>query len=818
MKQNHPSEHRTPDPRKSYLLQVSQPLPQNPLSSTPEAQSIEPVTGIEDEEVKQKGVPEGVPEPDQAESDPVGEIEPADEKQQAVRRTIHRILAQGSLRSDWESSEYSQLSDGTEEAQVSSSPPPVKPASPVSEKPSVLLPGILLEDSETDAEPLQAQESDTLEEVLDRPYLPLNHSDALNLLGPLAISNPELARNIDQLFQQVEARQTEEESAYRKQVSLYRETVRHELRTIAGEAQSPKPVHRIPSEREPLPFVQVNRVQPNPPVEAAPKEQTDLQAEGQSCFNNDFADSQSTDPADALPSNEEPPLPSIQLDSTETDPEIKSERQLESNPLQSNVQGADESADLPRAGEESPSPSDLPSTEDIPNVETGAETVSNPTPDLDLELSSTVSTQSEEEGPSLDLETADSAETTSEPEPTPESEPASEQDPASNQQTQHEVAEVQARARARARKSWFHLQRSLPSQETRHILRTQFHQSAKRFGENLARLSTQIQLRRIAKQELRTSAGRLYASSLPFAALLFIISTLLHSNLANRIEPMVLLYTLSNLLLPILALLLPLLLLLKRHPIEPKYLMGSAQTSPAAKLFSGLVAIPFLLASTGLTSLVTYLLQILHLNPSSGTWITGPTVLTTPSLHGVAPIVFLLYCIFEPILEELFFRGLLQGFFLDSGHVRVAIFTQALAYALYRPDPLFWCAPFVLGLFLGILRSVMRDLRCSMLAHVLYRIGMFVLFLAFPQLQNLQYLVGTQSGSVLIQISLALLATGLMILIPSIALIRGFSPKSLKRKFPTSSAGEHASGEGYWPFEWLFALTAFAYFVLKWVL
>lgn len=81
---------------------------------------------------------------------------------------------------------------------------------------------------------------------------------------------------------------------------------------------------------------------------------------------------------------------------------------------------------------------------------------------------------------------------------------------------------------------------------------------------------------------------------------------------------------------------------------------------------------------------------------------------------------FLLFAIMPAIVEELYFRGMLQGTLVRlSGRPHNAIFISSFAFAIMHPSPTGFLAYMVMGLLLGYLYHYTGNLRVSMLFHLL---------------------------------------------------------------------------------------------------
>jgi hypothetical protein len=112
---------------------------------------------------------------------------------------------------------------------------------------------------------------------------------------------------------------------------------------------------------------------------------------------------------------------------------------------------------------------------------------------------------------------------------------------------------------------------------------------------------------------------------------------------------------------------------------------------------------------------------------------TSPKILgTTPSGTAQWVVVLALTVIGAPLVEELFFRGLLQGAFTRRVGAVPALFITALIFSfahVLNEGPLAPLALFPLAVVLGYLRLRTGRLAAGMVAHALFNASLFLLFL-----------------------------------------------------------------------------------------
>ena len=111
----------------------------------------------------------------------------------------------------------------------------------------------------------------------------------------------------------------------------------------------------------------------------------------------------------------------------------------------------------------------------------------------------------------------------------------------------------------------------------------------------------------------------------------------------------------------------------------------------------------------------------------------SPTILgVTPSSTAAWVVVVTLTVIGAPFVEELFFRGLLQGAFTRRVGAVPALFITAIIFScahVLNEGPLAPIALFPLAVVLGYLRYRTGRLAAGMVAHALFNASLFLLFL-----------------------------------------------------------------------------------------
>jgi hypothetical protein len=162
----------------------------------------------------------------------------------------------------------------------------------------------------------------------------------------------------------------------------------------------------------------------------------------------------------------------------------------------------------------------------------------------------------------------------------------------------------------------------------------------------------------------------------------------------------------------------------------------------------------------------------------------------------VIAVIVLIRVLTPAVIEELMFRGVVQGSLLTRGAPAAAIFWQAVAFSLFHNDPLFIVPPLLAGLLLGYLRQNGNSLLPSMVAHTSLNLTLLVINPILPHL-TAQYLrISTQTSLSLFYASLIATFVAAVALVPLLALV-----SQLKR-----ANGQEIQPLVIFPGDWKFAL------------
>jgi membrane protease YdiL (CAAX protease family) len=173
-------------------------------------------------------------------------------------------------------------------------------------------------------------------------------------------------------------------------------------------------------------------------------------------------------------------------------------------------------------------------------------------------------------------------------------------------------------------------------------------------------------------------------------------------------------------------------LAVRRHGTGSLRDLGLSRITPRD---AGIGALASLVGRVG-TALIAAALYLLFFRGKSITNNTSLTAVTHPSV-ATKIVIGLIVVVGAPFFEELFFRGLVQGVLTRRWGAQVALFTQAVGFALVHYQigmslaqaVLVWAEIGAFGFLLGCLRWRYERLAPGMVAHALFNaLAVAVLF------------------------------------------------------------------------------------------
>ena len=146
---------------------------------------------------------------------------------------------------------------------------------------------------------------------------------------------------------------------------------------------------------------------------------------------------------------------------------------------------------------------------------------------------------------------------------------------------------------------------------------------------------------------------------------------------------------------------------------------------------AALLGIPLFLCYTTLCSALSNLVRILL---GFGGY-TPPAAVRLPDSAGGLALAFVAICVLPAVLEELFFRGAIQGILAPYGDWFSIIVTSAL-FALLHSDLSQLPSIFALSLFLGYVAAATKNVGNSILLHFVNNVSSFLLLWSQQQMDG----------------------------------------------------------------------------------
>lgn len=199
-------------------------------------------------------------------------------------------------------------------------------------------------------------------------------------------------------------------------------------------------------------------------------------------------------------------------------------------------------------------------------------------------------------------------------------------------------------------------------------------------------------------------------------------------------------YVIAAIIMQGICILLPTLYVIFRFRIPADTVLAITGSSPVRLLMAFIIGIPAAFVFTGLNNGFIYLLSRMDIFlPSSRlpewTAYQGPVSFT---------VILMVSVLLPGIIEELMFRGVIQGSLESEGGRVSVIIIQAFAFSVFHSDPLFILAPFLAGLLLGYLRQKTGSIFTGILAHISLNLTMLVMQPLLPRITS-EYFTMTAS-------------------------------------------------------------------------
>lgn len=225
----------------------------------------------------------------------------------------------------------------------------------------------------------------------------------------------------------------------------------------------------------------------------------------------------------------------------------------------------------------------------------------------------------------------------------------------------------------------------------------------------------------------------------------------------------------SLILLPTLAF-----IVLQKIPAEA---VTGGRSRPSSLMLAAVIGIPAAVVFQGLNNLILYFLvrfgwELPKLNAAADRYSSG---LWQQPVQAIL-VIILIRVLAPAVIEELMFRGVVQGSLMVRGATGSAIFWQAVAFALFHNDPLFILPPLLAGWLLGYLRQNGESILPGMVAHTSLNLTLLAISPLLPRL-TAQYLkISTQTSLSLFYASLIATFVAAVALVPLLALVSHLKP------------------------------------------
>ncbi len=141
-------------------------------------------------------------------------------------------------------------------------------------------------------------------------------------------------------------------------------------------------------------------------------------------------------------------------------------------------------------------------------------------------------------------------------------------------------------------------------------------------------------------------------------------------------------------------------------------------------------------------------------------------------------LVLIVSVLLPGIIEELMFRGVIQGSMESEGGRFSAILLQGFAFAVFHADPMFIIAPFLAGCLLGFIRRTTGSIYSSIFAHISLNLTILLMRPLLPRITS-AYVTSTSSMQMLYA-SLLAACIAAVALVPMLVLFSSQAPPDRK--------------------------------------
>ncbi len=238
--------------------------------------------------------------------------------------------------------------------------------------------------------------------------------------------------------------------------------------------------------------------------------------------------------------------------------------------------------------------------------------------------------------------------------------------------------------------------------------------------------------------------------------------------------------------------LLPAILTIKWHTVPADIVVGRGPAGVISILAALTLGVPAAVMLVSLNNAAVYLM--------TKTGMHLPAAILPGDFRGsdikTTLLLLMVSALLPAILEEIFFRGVIQGSLTATGGRTSAVLLTAIAFSLYHGDPLFLAAPLGAGILLSVLRNQTDHLLPCIATHFSLNASIRLIRPILPRL-TADYLTGfTQSVEPVLYASIAAFFLSAAVVVPLTLMIGG-----LRRH-----ENQLASDTTPWPADWKFWL------------
>ncbi len=280
-----------------------------------------------------------------------------------------------------------------------------------------------------------------------------------------------------------------------------------------------------------------------------------------------------------------------------------------------------------------------------------------------------------------------------------------------------------------------------------------------------------------AAHSFRGAAGTLLLFQALLSVLLQLAWVSMPGSFMNILKTGMTGYVLAAILMQGICILLPTLIVVYWFRIPLNTSVGISKSTPGRLLMSITIGIPAAVVFIGLNNAFLYMISQL------GIVLPSASLPTWSAYQGPRSfiLVVIISVLLPGIIEELMFRGVIQGSMESEGGQFSAIFLQAFAFSIFHADPLFLLAPFLAGLLLGFVRQKTGSIYSSIFTHMSLNLTILVMEPILPRITSEYFNVATPSLQVLYS-SLVAACIAAVALIPMILMFSSLSKKTPRAK------------------------------------